>query len=48
MQEYANMVIETGGEGVILRKPNSSYEHGKSRSLLKFKVKIYYYFFWII
>lgn len=31
-------VINEGGEGVILRKPHSLYEHGRSTSLLKFKV----------
>jgi len=37
MHKYASAVIGQGGEGVILRKPNSLYENGKSRQLLKFK-----------
>jgi len=40
MQTYASMIIGNGGEGVILRKPSSLYEHGKSHSLLKFKAMI--------
>lgn len=31
-------VLEDGGEGVVLRKPGSVYEHGRSSSLLKIKV----------
>jgi hypothetical protein len=33
-------IIEDGGEGVILRKIGSIYEHGRSPSLLKIKVSI--------
>jgi ATP-dependent DNA ligase len=31
-------VLEGGGEGVILRKPGSLYENGRSSSLIKLKV----------
>jgi ATP-dependent DNA ligase len=31
-------ITTNGGEGVILRKKGSLYEHGRSPSLLKFKV----------
>jgi len=37
MVAFANMIIEAGGEGVILRKPSSLYECGKSNSVLKYK-----------
>lgn len=36
-------ILEDGGEGIILRKPNSLYEHGKSQQLIKLKVYYYYY-----
>lgn len=39
MYLYANMIIGRGGEGVVLRKPMSMYEHGKSNAVLKFKVQ---------
>ena len=32
-------VIDQHGEGVILRKVNSLYEHGRSRALVKLKVR---------
>ena len=41
MHNYANFILKKGGEGVMLRRPNSLYEHGKSRSLLKYKVRVY-------
>ena len=31
-------IIADGGEGVVLRKPKSFYEQGRSPSLLKIKV----------
>lgn len=31
-------IIDNGGEGVILRKPKSLYEGGRSTSLIKLKV----------
>jgi len=37
MHKYALEIIKHGGEGVIMRKPNSLYEHGRSQSLLKHK-----------
>ena len=38
MRTLANVVIQNGGEGLILRQPYSLYEKGKSLSLLKMKV----------
>lgn len=38
LMKYAKEIIEHGGEGVILRKPKSLYEHGRTNSLIKFKV----------
>ena len=32
------IVLEEGGEGLVLRKPKSIYEQGRSASLLKLKV----------
>ena len=32
------VVIEGGGEGLVLRKPKSLYENGRSPFLLKIKV----------
>ncbi len=38
LQHYLQEVTDGGGEGVMLRKPNSSYEHGRSDTLYKVKV----------
>lgn len=38
MKSYAKRIFQTGGEGVILRAPNSFYENGKSANLQKLKV----------
>lgn len=38
MQRMAEQILEEGGEGVILRRPYSLYENGRSRALYKFKV----------
>lgn len=38
MEQYVNIVLNQKGEGVILQKPYSIYEHGKSISVLKLKV----------
>lgn len=40
-----NIVEEGGGEGLILRKARSVYEHGKSVSLLKLKVILYQFMY---
>jgi len=37
MKQYLNNIIHNKGEGVILRKPKSAYDKGKSHSLLKIK-----------
>ena len=38
MWECAKQIIEKGGEGVMLRKPESLYENGRSGAILKYKV----------
>ena len=38
MNGYSKQIIIGGGEGVMLRKPRSLYENGRSHSVLKFKV----------
>lgn len=38
MRTFLHAVIDDEGEGVILRKPASLYEHGRNESLLKLKV----------
>eukprot|EP00026_Physarum_polycephalum_P002151 Phypoly_transcript_02156.p1 GENE.Phypoly_transcript_02156~~Phypoly_transcript_02156.p1 ORF type:complete len:735 (+),score=101.72 Phypoly_transcript_02156:694-2898(+) len=35
---FVNMIIENGGEGAILRKVGSLYDHGRSPSLIKLKI----------
>ena len=40
LNKVVQLVIEDGGEGVILRKIGSLYEQGRSQSLLKFKVHL--------
>jgi len=37
MDQYAKIIIASGGEGVMLRKPRSVYENGRSHSILKYK-----------
>eukprot|EP00026_Physarum_polycephalum_P001458 Phypoly_transcript_01460.p1 GENE.Phypoly_transcript_01460~~Phypoly_transcript_01460.p1 ORF type:complete len:826 (+),score=126.37 Phypoly_transcript_01460:385-2862(+) len=37
LNDFMQLVVDEGGEGVILRKERSLYEHGKSLSLLKIK-----------
>ena len=38
MARMVKGAIESRGEGIIMRKVNSLYEHGRSFSLLKIKV----------
>jgi hypothetical protein len=38
MRAFMNDILKEGGEGVILRKPNSVYQEGASKEVLKFKV----------
>ena len=38
MLKYAETIILGGGEGVMLRKPTSAYENGRSHSIVKYKV----------
>lgn len=37
MTEFYNSIVENGGEGIMLRNPNSVYEVGRSWNLLKVK-----------
>ena len=36
-------VLMGGGEGIILRRVRSEYEHGRSKSLIKLKVYLFIY-----
>lgn len=38
MKAYASTIFDKGGEGVMIRKPSSMYENGRSHSVLKYKV----------
>ena len=38
LEAMSRLIIEDEGEGVILRKPGSKYDSGRSPSLLKLKV----------
>jgi hypothetical protein len=38
MATFMNRIVECKGEGVVLRQPYVKYEHGRSVSLVKFKV----------
>ena len=37
LQEYCQSIVAKGGEGVMLREPNSTYTAGRSPSLRKYK-----------
>jgi DNA ligase-1 len=37
LEEYKSQILEMGGEGVMLREPESLYHFRRSRSLLKYK-----------
>ncbi len=37
MKKFSDSIIEKGGEGVILREPESEYKRGRSTSLRKYK-----------
>jgi len=39
MQKYMREIVESGGEGVVVRKPHSVYENGRSHNILKFKTQ---------
>ena len=45
LQKEFEKIIEQGGEGLTIRKPNFLYEVKRSESILKVKVFIYYYLF---
>jgi len=38
IKKYIKQIVQSGGEGVMIRKPNSPYEHGRSYFILKYKV----------
>eukprot|EP00026_Physarum_polycephalum_P000469 Phypoly_transcript_00470.p1 GENE.Phypoly_transcript_00470~~Phypoly_transcript_00470.p1 ORF type:complete len:781 (-),score=102.87 Phypoly_transcript_00470:244-2586(-) len=40
IQYFSKIILENGGEGIILRKCASLYEHGRSPSLIKLKATI--------
>lgn len=40
MNNIVHQILEDNGEGVIIRKLNSIYEHGRTPNLLKIKVLI--------
>jgi DNA ligase-1 len=39
LKEYFDSIVSKGGEGVMLRKPMSLYEGGRSENLKKYKVE---------
>ena len=45
MDKLLEFIAQNAGEGVILRKPSSVYEHGRSSSLVKVKVSHLFYLF---
>ena len=32
-------IVDSSGEGIVMRKRGSAYEHGRTESMLKFKVR---------
>lgn len=38
MKQYTAKIVGERGEGVMLRKPRSFYENGRSLSVVKYKV----------
>lgn len=38
-------IIKNGGEGVMIRRPNSLYQNGRSLSLFKIKVCSFIHFY---
>jgi len=40
MENYFATITSQGGEGVMLRKPLSPYEHGRSLDVLKYKAQL--------
>ena len=41
MKQYAEVIVSMGGEGVMVRKPYSLYENGRSHSVFKYKVHMH-------
>lgn len=37
LRDHIQMILEGGGEGMIMREPESLYQGGRSNSLFKFK-----------
>jgi len=42
LESYFEEVRQLGGDGVLLRRANSDYDHGKSSNLIKLKVSLVY------
>lgn len=38
VKQAIDIILKENGEGIVLRKPFSDYEHGRSSSLFKLKV----------
>lgn len=38
LESFTQGIMSNGGEGTILRKFNSTYSHGRTQDLIKFKV----------
>jgi DNA ligase-1 len=37
LKEYFDVIVAKGGEGIVLREPNSVYKVGRSKSMRKYK-----------
>lgn len=40
LDAYFEEVRQLGGDGILMRKASSDYEHGKSAALVKLKVRV--------
>jgi len=47
LEKYYQDIVESGGEGIILRDPNSPYEAGRSRGFLKHKVYLVFFLLFV-
>jgi ATP-dependent DNA ligase len=45
LSDSTHHIITHGGEGLILRLPNSVYENGRTSALVKLKVCSFFFFF---
>lgn len=46
LKKQLEKTIKNGGEGLVLRNPNSLYTFGRSNEMLKVKVNLYFKFIW--